>query len=241
VAFTLALIGCGVIAYVVDDHPAMPDDVCIARSDDGPRYSELLADERITIAVVFGELAGGPDDYNARSASALAGALRARGFRETAPSHFEARAVTIDIAIHPNDKTVIGPALTAAFATHELVYYNGHSYEGDLDFAIPDDYRIAVLDTCWSTQLYSARVVGPSRDVIGNTDRSVTGSIDSLITIVDGLRAHAPAWQPLIERSNAHAVTRALGRAPFSRYTAPEHYRLDSTRHGKSAGQRVAL
>lgn len=140
--------------------------------------------------------------------------------------------------MYPHDNPRIGRALTEAFATHELVYFTGHSDDGEITFSAPPAYRIALLDTCWSTQLYSARVIGRDHDVIGNSDRSVTGSIESLVLVIDALARRAPTWQPVLDTMNARAATRT--RAPVSRYKAPEHYRLDSSCHGKSARQPVS-
>jgi hypothetical protein len=219
----------GVLAYTYGDAPAMPDDVCETTSG-GPRYPQLLADGRITIAAVFGQLNDhGRYDLNTASAGALVTALRARGFVETAPSHYEAGEIAIDVAVYPHDNPRIGRALTEAFATHELVYFTGHSDDGEITFQVPTDYRIALLDTCWSTQLYSARVTGPDHDVIGNRSRSVTGSVESLVITIDALRRRAASWQPVLADMNARAVTRARIRAPLSRYKAPEHYRLDAS------------
>lgn len=237
--FVTAVLATGFLAYAYGNAPAMPDDVC--ETTGGPRYSELLADGRITIAAVLGELNNhGRHDFNAASARTLATGLRARGFVETAPSHFEAGELVVDFALYPHDNPRIGRALTEAFATHELVYFTGHSDDGEVPFSVPADYRIALLDTCWSTQLYSARVIGPDHDVIGNSDRSVTGSIDSLLVAIDALRARAPAWQPVLDTMNARSEARARIRAPISRYKAPEHYRLDSSCHGKSARQHAS-
>lgn len=229
-AFVVALVALGVTAYRFIGKPTIPDDVCTATTDDGPRYGELLADGRITIAAVFGEIKDDGDyDPNARSARGLAGALRARGFVETAPLHFETGDVVVDISLLPHDIDLTGRTLTAAFATHELVYYNGHSDHGDIQFSVPDEgYRIALLDTCYSTQLFAARLLDPMRDVISNVNRSVTGSTVSLLVVIDGLRSRAPAWRPLVDDMNARADRRATERASISRYREPERYRLDA-------------
>jgi len=235
--FLAALLALGVATYLYSDGPAMADDVCVT-TEGGPRYPELLADGRITVAAVFGQLNDhGALDLNTKSARTLATALRARGFTETAPSHFEAGELVVDISVQPHDEAIVGRALTDAFATHELVYYTGHSDNGDIEFRAPNEYRIAVMDTCWSTQWFSARLVGADHDVISNSTRSVTGSVESLLVIVDGLRRRSMQWQPMIDELNDRAVTRARTRAPISRYKTPEHYRLDSSCHGKSAGR----
>lgn len=235
--FVAALVALGIAAYVYGDGPPMSDDVCLA-TEGGPRYPELLADGRITVAAVFAQLNDrGALDLSSHSARALGNALRARGFTETIPSRFESRDLVVDISVHPHDEEIVGRALTDAFATHELVYFTGHSDNGDIEFRVPSEYRIAVMDTCWSTQWFSARLVGADHDVISNSTRSVTGSIESLLVILDGLSSRSGQWQPMIDELNDRAVTRARDRAPVSRYKDPETYRLDSTCHGKSPGR----
>lgn len=235
--FLAAILALGVATFLYSDGPPMSDDVCVTTRG-GPRYAELLADGRITVAAVFGQLHDhGALDLNTKSAHALAAALRTRGFTETAPSHFESGELVVDISVHPHDEAIIGRALTDAFATHELVYYTGHSDNGDIDFRAPSEYRIAVMDTCWSTQWFSPRLVGDNHDVISNSSKSVTGSTESLLVILDGLRDRSTQWQPLIDEINDRAVTRARSRAALTRYKDPERYRLDSSCHGKSSGR----
>jgi hypothetical protein len=197
--------------------------VCTA--DTGtPRYDALLADGRITIAAVFGELAGGPADYNAWSYRAAANGLRARGFTEVDAERYRLGNITVDLALIADDPAQTSAALAGALASHDVVYYNGHSHAGAIALSPPSDYRIIMLDSCWSTQHYAAGLVGPGRDVITNTDRSITGSVESLLMVVDTLRARGD-WP--IGELNTRAQERARLRAPLSRFKDPEHYRRD--------------
>jgi hypothetical protein len=211
-AFAAAAVACGVAAYALSGPPAVPRGVC--SSDAGaPRYDELYADGRLSIGIVIGELAGGPADHNAWSAHVLQDELRARG-------------IPFDLELVRDRPAAIGAALDRALATHEIVYYNGHSYRGKLKLRAPDDYRLVFLDTCWSTQLYSPRLVGPAHDVIANADRSITGSVESFLVLLDGLRARAD-WREMLERMNRRAAERAHHRSSVSRFKHPERYRRD--------------
>ena len=76
-------------------------------------------------------------------------------------------------------------ALAGALASHDVVYYTGHSHDGEIAIEPPSDYRLIVLDSCWSTQHFAEHLIGPQRDVITNSQRSVTGSIESFLVLVD--------------------------------------------------------
>ena len=206
------------MAAVVAGPPSIPDGVCSATGGE-PRFGQLLADERITIAAVLAEL----DDprHRAWSRDVLIRALRARGFHEVTPDRFERGMFVIDIVL----VTDVRHELTDALATHDVVYYNGHSASGEIPIVAPDEHRIIVLDSCWTTQLYSKRLVG-RHDVISNTERSITGSIQSLVILIDGLEARS-SWDSILARLNERAEHRANARGLFSVYRSSEHYRRD--------------
>lgn len=222
--FAAALVACGITVHAMNRAPAVPATVCES-THGGPRYDAMLDDGHLTIAAVFGELVGGPTDPNAWSYRAFAAGLRARGFVETGPDRFQRENVTIDLALIANDPADTSAALAGALASHDVVYYNGHSHGGDIVFDPPADYRLIVLDSCWSTQRYAERLIAANRDVMTNTERSVTGSIESMFVLLDALLAREPAW-PLAEM-NARAEYRARLRAPLSKYKEAERYRVD--------------
>jgi hypothetical protein len=224
IGFAAAIVACAITAYATTRAPAIPAGVCTSDSK-APRYDAMLADGQLTIAAVFGELGGGALDYNARSYHAFSDALLARGFVEVAPDRYRQGAVTIDLALIPDDPAQSTAAIGGALASHDVVYYNGHSHAGEIELAPPTDYRLIVLDSCWSTQHFAKRLVAPNRDVLTNSERSVTGSIESFLVLVDALRANQ-GW-PLAEM-NALAVARARLRAPVSKFREPERYRLDA-------------
>lgn len=223
-AFAAAIVACGVTVHAMNRTPAVPAGVCTTTTG-GPRYDVMLADGTLTIAAVFGELAGGPTDPNAWSYRAFAGGLRARGFVEVEPDRYRLGEITIDVALVPNDPEESTAALAGALASHDVVYYNGHSHGGTIELDPPADYRLIVLDSCWSTQRYAERLIDPARDVLSNTERSITGSIESFFVLVDTLIAREPRW-PVAEM-NELAEHRARLRAPLSKYKEPEHYRVD--------------
>jgi hypothetical protein len=222
--FAAAVVACGVTVHAMNRTPDVPAGVCTTTTG-GPRYGAMLADGTLTLAAVFGELVGGPTDPNAWSARAFADGLRSRGFVEVEPDRYRLGDITVDVALVSTDPAESTAALAGALASHDVVYYNGHSHGGALGLDPPADYRLIVLDSCWSTQRYAERLIAPGRDVLTNTERSVTGSIESFFVLVDALIAREPAW-PLAEM-NALAERRARLRAPLSKYKEPEHYRVD--------------
>jgi hypothetical protein len=211
--FAAAVLAC-CMAAVVAGPPSIPDGVCSTTGGE-PRFVQLLADERITIAEL--------DDprHRAWSRDALIRALRARGFREVTADRFERGVFVVDIML----VTSVRHELADALATHDVVYYNGHSERGEIPIVVPDEHRIIFLDSCWTTQLYSERLVG-NHEVISNTERSITGSIQSLVILIDGLEARSP-WDSIVARLNERAERRATGRGLFSIYRSSERYRRD--------------
>jgi hypothetical protein len=216
VAFLAAIVMCIAMARP----PSIPETVCRS-SRAAPRYDALYADGKLTIAVVLAELDGQPPGLRDWSHARLVRALRERGFVETQPNRFARGEVTIDITLVFR----VHDELTHAIASYDVVYYNGHSERGELAIEAGDGYRIVVLDSCWTTQLYSARLVDANRDVISNTDRSITGSIESFVIVLDGL-VERHRWDRVLATLNARAAARA-SRRPM--YWAPEEYRLDAS------------
>ncbi len=238
-AVLATVLACGVVAFLLagdDATPPIPATVCM-RDDDAPRYSALLADDRVSMIALFGQIEKGSLEVDPASWShqTFEAELVARGF-VLRGDHYELveRGITYEIdVVGPadltrNDQVAIDQELAAALPYYEVVYYNGHEYDGTLKSLVAprDGYRVVVLDSCWSTQRYSAGLAGPTVDVVGNTERAVTGSIGSFLAFLDGLRARA-GWHALLEPMNALAVDRATRRAPVSKFDTPEHYRRD--------------
>lgn len=232
-AFVGVLIACGVTVYAKSHAPEIPAGVCTTKSG-GPRYDAMLADGQLTIAAVFGELSGGPTDHNAWSYRAFADRLRERGFVAVEPGvgytqgheidRYRLGHITIDLVLIADDPAQSTAAIAGALASHDVLYYNGHSHDGTIEFDPPNDYRLIVLDSCWSTQHFAKGLIGPARDVITNSERSVTGSIYSALVLIDALRANSD-WP--LDEMNELADIRARKRAPISKYKEPEHYRVD--------------
>jgi hypothetical protein len=231
--FAALVIACAVTVYAKSRAADIPAGVCSVATGT-PRYDAMLADGQITVAAVFGELSGGPIDTNAWSYRAFAAGLRERGFVSVAPGigytqghevdRYRLGNMTIDLVLVPDDPAQSTAALAGALAGHDVVYYNGHSHDGDIVIDPPADYRALVLDSCWSTQHVARGLIGTQHDVITNSERSVTGSVESALVVVDALRAHGN-WP--IGEMNALAIERARARAPVSKFKEPERYRID--------------
>jgi hypothetical protein len=232
-AFVGAVIACAVTVYAKSRSPEIPPGLC-GKTTSGPRYDALLADGSMTIAAVFGELSGGPTDHNVWSYRVFADALRERGFAQVDPGvgytqghevdRYRRGNVTIDLVLVADDPAETTAALAGALASHDIIYYNGHSHDGTIAFDPPHDYRVIVLDSCWSTQHFAKRLVGPERDVITNSERSVTGSVESFLVLIDALLTNSD-WP--LDEMNSLADMRARKRAPITKYKQPERYRAD--------------
>jgi hypothetical protein len=225
--FALAMLIVGLALLLRDDVPDMLPGLCPA-VDASPRYDQLERDDWLAVAAVFADIQG-ERDFTGWSMDTLAAELEARGFRASRSGRYERTDAIVDL-IGPleDDGETVEAALQAALASHTVVYYNGHAYGGELALSPPDAYRIVMLDSCWSAQHYghlSDRV-----DLIANTERAITGSIYSLVGLLDGLlggllaRRHA-SWPELLAPLNADARDRAKLR-PQSRYPDPERYGL---------------
>lgn len=241
----------------------MPAEACFVNAPVRPSYDKLTADGRITVAALFGQMdykRALNDDHGKWSANTLRDTLKKMGYVRTLhrPDRDHSRfqknvrkelVVVIDVIgpaalPHHHGHKVVGPALAKAINSHEVVYFNGHDFEGKLrPFKRPaslpaDEYRVLLLDTCWSQQHYSVPILKSRKHyhVISNTERSITGSVDSFVELLDRLvhaaatRTDAP-WPRLLAEMNRLASERAVQRIlrdPRTKYPAPEHYGLSS-------------
>lgn len=186
-----------------DDRPAMPDGICLHDAFALPPHARIAA---VVGAYEAGDPARDPAIAGVRW---LDRALRERGFVR-AGSRYVRGDVTIDVVgpIAFDDIAGTSAALERASLEHDVVYYTGHSYDGEL--ALPAR-GVLVLDTCWSAQLYGERASRRADPAVVNSERSVAGSIESLVELVDG--------EPLAAL-NATAADRAAKRSKW----AAEHY-----------------
>jgi hypothetical protein len=205
--------------------PAVPEGTCASSDHAAPPYDALFADGRLTVAAVFSQMDEDPTAWSRRS---FAGMLRDRGFLERTPERFERGEVTVEVVSTAGRPDAIAAAINRALRTADIVYYNGHEHDGQLALAPPvDGHHLVVLDACWSTQRLSAKLFAPTVDVIGNSERSVTGSVSSFVALLDGIvDGRPPTWAELLAPMNELADRRARKRR-VAKYPAAERYRLD--------------
>lgn len=125
-----------------------------------------------------------------------------------------------------------------AMRTHELVYYNGHSFYGSLKVLddpanFPPTYQIVFMDSCWSYAYYTKQVfvskttaADPTgmltSDVLNNTEPGISGSHETFSVFLKKLfyasdkvarRSRTSAknytWKNLVKYMNTHAKKRA--------------------------------
>jgi hypothetical protein len=147
--------------------------------DTYPEYDRLVADGRIEAVVVFGEA-----EHNAVMSNSDWGVLnwrtfevniRLRGFKmvpglAVGQRYERERGGLIQVIdlISPYDLHDLGDAAFSMFAemlrTHEIVFYNGHSFYGSLNVLnersnYPEDtYQILFMNSCWSYEYYTKQV-----------------------------------------------------------------------------------
>lgn len=198
-AIDLVVIGAVAFAAANDREPPMPEDLCT--TDVTPATAGRLA---IVVANLRapGDTAKDPNTWSAQ---------------ELARLYPDADLVTV-----PDNELVVAAAIGRALRDHEVVYYTGHNFQGRLSFAIPPDHRTLIMDTCYSTQLYS-RYARESLDLVTNDKMSVTGSIETLPLVM----RHASFTE-----INARAEARAAQRPPASKLRQAERYRGVCARRG---------
>jgi hypothetical protein len=212
VAFACALVAT-VFAATRETIPQLPDGVC-ADTDGIPRLPA-----RATIAAVFATI-DGPADVTGWSMGTLESELRALGFEATSPHVFERQDATVEL-VGPlaDDAAIVEQALNRALATHDVVYYNGHHFGGHLSLHA-SNHPIVVLDTCYSTQLYSE--LAADTELIGNRERAITGSVFGFSDLLASLlERDGRTWRELLAPVNAAAIDRARVRDV---YPEPERY-----------------
>lgn len=202
-----------------------------------PDTAALWRDGRVDVAAVFGqmdEVSLQPDDAGEWSADTLEWALLDRGFEASATADGHARlrgevgARAVDVTLYRPAAFALGRSeaerrqlLREALAEHEVVYLNGHAFQGAWD--VLDDptayrahYRVVMLDVCWSWQLYTEPVLAAQRagrraHVVSARNRVVTGSVDALPMLLDALAANR-SWRALLRDLDAAADERAAAR-----------------------------
>ena len=222
--------------------PPTPAGVCF--SDDAPvrpRRDVLAADGQITIAALFAQMAEGrlrDDDHGHWSLRRFVAALEDAGFRRSDDDSYrrvlsDGVVVVVDVigpdALPRQEKApAIGRALDDAIATHEIVYYNGGAYGGALTGLrrTRPEYRILILDSCWSLQYYGGRLLGGGLDVVVNRERAITGSVASVVPALGELIEGDATWASLLATMNEAARRRAGARLLHPVFHAPERYGL---------------
>lgn len=128
--------------------------------------------------------------------------------------------------------------LKNAVKTHEIVYYNGHSFYGSLKVLddpanFPSYYQIIFMDSCWSYAYYTKQVFTSKAtaadptgmlkaDVLNNTEPGISGShatfevfLKKLFTAANFVATKQPSkaknytWQNLVRYMNTSAKQRA--------------------------------
>lgn len=181
--------------------------------------------EHVAIAAVFSTIEG-PDDVAGWSLHTLAGELEGRGFTRISPTRWRRADATVDLVGPLADEAgTVEAALDRALVDHEVVYFNGHNFAGELELDLDRSDRadrILVLDTCYSAQYYGE--LARDRIVIANTERAITGSVYSFVDLLEALLARdGRSWREVLAPGNRSARARAALREGTA-YETPERY-----------------
>lgn len=148
-----------------------------------PEYDQLVADGKVTMAVIFGQIEHGElksNDWGFLSFNTMSRSFRNQGFAKT-ETFPENRGQTMKktfpggLVVEISMWTPVSFAddvpreqanevFRAAMRAHEIVYYNGHAFYGSLTVldeptAYPaDTYQIIFMDACWSYAYYTKQV-----------------------------------------------------------------------------------
>ncbi len=148
-----------------------------------PEYDQLVADGKITMVTIFGQITHGElesNDWGFISFNTFTRKLRYLGFdktetfadnrghqmRRTYPGGLEIIVdmyTPVDFADDvPREES--NEVFRTAMRSHEIVYYNGHAFYGSLKVldepsAYPEDtYQIIFMDACWSYAYYTKQI-----------------------------------------------------------------------------------
>jgi hypothetical protein len=148
-----------------------------------PEYDKLIADGKITMVQIFGQIEHGDlstSDWGFRSYNDVTRVLKGMGFakassfpdnkgqklKKTYPSGLVVEIdmyTPVSFADHV-DREVSNTAFRNAIKDKELVYYAGHAFYGSLTVldeptAYPaSTYQIIFMDACWSYAYYTKQV-----------------------------------------------------------------------------------
>lgn len=215
------------------EHPSQPwvypsdETTSFVASDDArlslPTPLASLEGRDVTIAVVLGQIAAeaGYDDPASWSRRHLAESLVAHGFTRDR-GKLRRGAITVDI-VGPDDAPLsterAADEVAAAFRDADVVYISGHARSGLLaKVTHADRPTLVFLDLCWSYYLDAReqRERVPAAALVVTDGAVVTGSIDNVAILVDGLiedGGRDRSYRALLARLNDAAEVRARQRA----------------------------
>lgn len=235
-----------------------------------PEFDQLLADKKISMVVLFGQLEHGDllsgqgedgawdwgwigyeeftdwladEGYAQKSRVPARAAIGKVASSKWSKKYSTGMTVEVDV-ISPlelqdhADATKKDEILRTAVQTHEIVYYNGHSFYGSLKVLddpanFPAYYQIVFMDSCWSYAYYTKQVFTSKTteadptgmlkaDVLNNTEPGISGSHATFAVFLKKLfvaanfvaqkqpaKAKSYTWQNLVRYMNTSAKQRA--------------------------------
>ncbi len=148
-----------------------------------PEYDRLVADGKVTMGIVFGQIEHGElqsNDWGFISFDEMTYRLQQKGFRVTTrmtgnKGHKMAKTYTGGLKVEIEMYTPVSFADSVpreqsnqlfrdVMKRNEVIYYNGHAFYGSLTVldertAYPTDtYQIIFMDACWSYAYYTKQI-----------------------------------------------------------------------------------
>jgi len=211
-----------------------------------PEYDRLAEDGRVDIVIIFGAAESGAvhgGDWGVMMWRTFEVNTRLRGFEKVdselvvGQRYERVRNGLLEVIdlISPYDLEILGDAsfdfFGDMFLTHEIMFYNGHSFYGSLNMLneaenYPDDtYQILFMNSCWSYEYYTTQVFDNKvtnddptgwalADVVNTTTPSYFAHYDetagvllsNLLAGVEGMgvddQGRTFSWQNIIGRMN---------------------------------------
>jgi hypothetical protein len=143
-----------------------------------PEYNRLRADNRIDVVAFFGaaehDWEPGKWDWGVSGYEDFVRWLKDQGFQEEpieTGKRFHRKKANLDEYVDVISPEVLkllkddtDGLFKAMVKTHEIIFYNGHSFYGSLsvlrekDVYPPDTYQIFFMNSCWSYEYYTKQV-----------------------------------------------------------------------------------
>lgn len=202
-----------------------------------PEYDRLTADSRIDAVVFFGaakhDWEPGKWDWGVSQYEDFLKALERKGFTEVEAEtgkRFHRKVGELDEyvdVVSPEALKLLKDDTDGLFSSmvssHELIFYNGHSFYGSLsvlrkqEIYPPDTYQIFFMNSCWSYEYYTKQVF----------EAKVTEADPTGWALADVVNNTEPAWFHNMAAESRILLTNILAGAEVNGAEEGRYYTWD--------------